>query len=381
LRPFIHFLAAALILLIGGCEPISYKEYRMEPYTGAFSWERVTKKAAWSNRYDHAAVVFDGKIWIFGGYDSGRLKGDSYLEDVWNSEDGKEWTLVTESAPWNGRRGHTVTVFNDGSGEALYLVGGFEADESTGYRQYTNDVWKSVNGKDWTQIKGRTYPVGNMDSDFMPRMDHVCLAAQQNGTDYMFLIGGTSQLEDFTGTYSQLYFHDVWRTEDGIVWEKLASNDFGMRAELAACMDPATGRIYLHGGTHGVTFDNEDLDNHPGEDYYSVWYSDNGTDWIPDLTFSLLRAGHSLILYDGSLWLFPGKIDNQEHTRYAEGDYYYTYRNEGNTGWTLDSEGSAFSGRHSYTTVLFDGKVWVLGGETADNGPNNDVWCGNLKAK
>ena len=105
------------ILLITSCEPISIKDYQMEPYSGAFTWTAITKKAAWSNRYDHAAVVFKGKMWIFGGYDSSRMKGDTYLEDIWNSTNGKDWTLVTDSAPWKGRRGQTVTLFNDGTGD------------------------------------------------------------------------------------------------------------------------------------------------------------------------------------------------------------------------------------------------------------------------
>ena len=29
-------------------------------------------------------------------------------------------------------------------------------------------------------------------------------------------------------------------------------------------------------------------------------------------------------------------------------------------------------------SIEFEGKIWILGGETANNGPNNDVWCGTL---
>jgi hypothetical protein len=365
-------------LWICSCEPISYKEYRMEPYTGAFTWELVTKKAEWSNRYDLAAVAFQGKLWIFGGYDSGRTRGDTYLEDIWSSADGKSWTLVTEKAPWKGRRGHTVTVFDDGTGEALYLIGGFEVDEETGYRQYTNDVWKSEDGMTWTQIKDRSYPVDNMDSDFMPRFNHACVAASQGGNNFLYIIGGTTMLEDFEGAYAQVYFHDVWRSEDGTSWEKLDNTDFGQRSEHSVCVDPSNGRIYMHGGIHSTTFDNEELYNQPGRDYYGVWYTDDGINWLVDETFSLERAGHSLILFEQSLWLFPGKEDNQDQLRFAEGDFYYTYRKKEGESWALDSQGSAFSGRHSYATVEFNGRVWVLGGETADNGPNNDVWCGTL---
>ena len=371
-------LIILLAIFLWSCEPISYKDYRMEPYTGAFSWELVSKKAEWSNRYDHAAVAFDGKLWIFGGYDAGRTRGDTYLEDVWNSTDGTSWSLVTDTAPWKGRRGHTVTVFDDGSGEALFLVGGFEVDEETGYRQYTNDVWKSVDGQNWTRIKERTYPVEDMDADFMPRFDHACVAANHGGIAYLYIMGGSTMLEDFKGFFSFHYFHDVWRSENGRDWEKLDNNDYGQRSQHSAFTDPSTGRIYLHGGTHSVNFDNDSLYNHPVENFYGIWSSDDGISWEVDESFSLERAGHTFLMFQDSQWLFPGKLDNQEHLRFTVDDLYFTYRKEGGADWDLDSQGSAFSARHSYAMVEFEGKIWVLGGETADNGPNNDIWCGTL---
>ncbi len=369
---------ALLIFMLASCDPMSIKEYRMEPYSGALAWEQITSKAAWSNRYDHAAVAFKGKIWIFGGYDSGRLRGDTYLEDIWSSANGKDWVMVTDSAPWKGRRGHTVTVFDDGTGEALYLIGGFEVDEKTGYRQYTNDCWRSADGSAWTRIKERTQADRVITGDFMPRFNHACVAARQGGINYLYLIGGSTMLEGTEGGYSCIYFHDVWRSQNGISWVKLDNNDFGMRSELAACADPNSGRLYIHGGIFGVTFDNEDLFNQPGEFYYHVWYSDDGTSWQPDESFSTLRAGHTLMNYGQSLWLFPGKEDSYREIRYAEDSLYYTYRKAADQVWALDSKGSAFSGRHSYAAVDFMNALWILGGETADNGPNNDVWRGTL---
>ncbi len=372
------FLFFVTMLLLNSCDPMSYSEWGMEPYTGALTWKLVTKKAQWSNRYDHAATAFQGKLWIFGGYDSGRTKGDTYLEDVWSSSDGKEWSLVTDSAPWKGRQGHTVTVFNDGSGDALYLVGGFEVDEKTGYRQYTNDVWKSVDGLNWIQIKNRTYPIEDMSLDFMPRFNHTCLTASHQGTDYLYIIGGSTMLEQVEGVYSTHYFHDVWRSVNGRDWQKLDNNDFGQRGEHAACVDPSTGRIYLHGGIYSYQFDNEDLNNQPGPDYYHLWYSDDGITWETEDGFNLVRAGHSMVLFKNALWLLPGKDSKQNELRFSEPDLYYTYTRTEGEAWSLDSEGSAFSGRHSYATVEFDGKIWVLGGETSDNGPNNDVWSGSI---
>lgn len=79
-------------------------------------------------------------MWVTGGYNPGQISGDTYYEDVWSSTDGKSWELVTNNAPWLGRRSHQLVNFDDGSGEAMYLIGGFSVNEETGYRQFNNDV-------------------------------------------------------------------------------------------------------------------------------------------------------------------------------------------------------------------------------------------------
>lgn len=56
-----------------------------------------------------------------------------------NSANGKTWELVQANVPWKGRRGHTVTVFDDGNGEAMFLIGGFSVNEATGYGQYNSE--------------------------------------------------------------------------------------------------------------------------------------------------------------------------------------------------------------------------------------------------
>ncbi len=55
-------------------------------------WVRVTPNAGWQPRDSQGEVVFDNKLWIFGGW------FDSYQappRDVWNSADGITWIKVT----------------------------------------------------------------------------------------------------------------------------------------------------------------------------------------------------------------------------------------------------------------------------------------------
>ncbi|NCB02965.1 MAG: hypothetical protein EOM67_12470, partial [Spirochaetia bacterium] len=125
-------------------------------YDGALEFTRTVPKQAIEPRMDHATVVFDNKIWVFGGYNpNARGNRDTYLEDVWYTEDGINWINVTMNAPWQGRRGHEVVVYND----ELYLIGGFRVYRENGktYGGAVNDVWKSPNGRDWTKIKEYSY--------------------------------------------------------------------------------------------------------------------------------------------------------------------------------------------------------------------------------
>jgi hypothetical protein len=372
-------LPILLTALLCSCEFESYREYGIKPYDGALTFEEVTAKAEWKNRFDHAAVAYDDKLWIFGGYNPGEMKGDTYYEDVWNSSDGIAWEQVTEAAPWNGRRGHTVNVFDDGTGEAIYLIGGFTVNESSGYREYTNDVWKSTDGQNWTQIKERTYPPLDSMYDWFPRMNHVTLTVNTDSANYLYIIGGKTQLEKHAGRYADEYFNDVWRSTDGIDWEKLDNNDFGIRAGHAGAVDQETGRIYIHGGVHGVIFDTPDNASHPVENFYSLWSSPDGITWTAeynedelDASF-IYRAEHQMLFSEGTLWVFPGMTESNVHYHFTRDYQLATWRYD-NGSFSLDSEGSDIRARHSYPTVMFHDKIWFLGGFTSNLGQNNDVW-------
>ncbi len=373
-------------LLLAGCEFMSYDEYELPVYDGVYNWVEVTKNADWSNRLDHAAVAFDNKLWVLGGYNPGEMKGDTYCEDVWSSADGKNWDLVLERAPWDGRRGHSVIVFDDGSGPAMYLLGGFTVHEATGYRQYSNDVWKSTDGKIWTEIKANNNPfdANGTWGSWIPRMNHSCVVANHGGTDYIYLIGGFTMLNELSGRYATKYFNDVWRSSDGISWDSLPNNDYGIRAEHGAVVNPGTGRIYIQGGSYGVVFEPVLGTSHPITDWESVWSSDDGINWIPEMDASLelnyfLRVDHQLVYYNNTIWSLPGKNSSTVHYHFTYDHNYTIWSIDDDNYWSVDSEGEAFDARHGYPSVVFDNKVWILGGQTNRQGQANDVWYGEIK--
>ena len=98
------------------------------------NWTEEIQVNSFSERFGHASVVFDGKIWVIGGSDFSGV-----LNDVWSSSDGVNWTQETANANFTKRYLHTTVVFKD----KMWVVGGedgtFENDE----------VWSSSDGINW----------------------------------------------------------------------------------------------------------------------------------------------------------------------------------------------------------------------------------------
>ena len=377
MKKSLAIIVCLILFSIAGCEFISFDEHNVDEYTGDFTWTQIVKNADWDNRWDHASLVFNDKLWIIGGYNSGNHGQDPYYEDVWSSEDGENWTLVLEDAPWKGRRGHQLISFEN----AMYLIGGFYVDEANGYRNYANDVWKSTDGEVWIEIKPIFTPELDSLIDWYPRFNHSCTVAMHGGINYIYLIGGATMIPGKSGEYAVKYFNDVWRSTDGIKWEQMPANDFGIRSEHALTVDSATGTLYLQGGIHGRVFESADQSKQPIPDWHWLWTSTDGVNWIPanDLdSFNqsyLYRAQHQMMFYDNYLWTFPGKHTYESH--YSKNDNYYTiWKRDDVNNWTIDSHGAPFSGRYGYTLEKFQGNIWILGGVYSYGGPSNDIWKG-----
>jgi len=109
-------------------------------------WDCVTKKAGWSARCGAAGVVFKNKMWILGGIERYLDGNASHLKnDVWSSSDGKTWTQVTAKAPWAPRAFHGAVVFQG----KIWVFGGGNYQPS--YQGF-NDVWSSPDGVNWTKV-------------------------------------------------------------------------------------------------------------------------------------------------------------------------------------------------------------------------------------
>lgn len=288
-----------------------------------FPWMCLTANSEFPARDSAGELVFQEKLWLFGGYNH-----TGNLNDVWSSEDGLHWTdegfvpceaeiihpislvfqnrmwvsciggeffssedgnhwvLEAENPPWADRTGFGLagTVFKD----HIWVMGGGPHDLDF------NPVWSSPNGKDWELVTDK--------APWEPRQIFGGLVVFK---DRMFLIGGGVS-SGFENSYRA--FTDIWVTEDGVNWEILLSK----------------------------------------------------VPWQP-------RIWESMVIFEDTLWLVGGASRFPTLRNFND-----IWVSEDGLQWRESEYGSAWTARHESSVLSKNGKLWVIAGN--DGWVKNDVW-------
>jgi hypothetical protein len=165
--------------------------------------------APWGPRGGPVGVVFAGAMWLLGGsYYPGTDKQSAetvFYNDVWRSVDGIEWEQVVEDAPWQGRIFHNVVQL----GDKLLLMGGITETGAV------NDVWGSSDGLEWNLLTA--------DAPWSRRYHPETVVFQ----DKLWLLGGYSLVDELAA--------EIWTTTDGSEWQLEATDvPWGPRYEFLA---------------------------------------------------------------------------------------------------------------------------------------------------
>lgn len=204
-------------------------------------WEPMTSDAEWATfpekcqppfgppvsqgRAGLSAVSFKGKLWVLGGSqgdDTSLIPGGGgedcrdFFNDVWYSQDGSEWHLATDDAPWEARAGGIAVV----KGGWLYYMGGekgFVAETD-----YFNDVWRTQDGMNWEKVM--TSPEGQR---WSPRPGHKCSVV----ANHFVCMGG------FGTPFNP---SDIWVSKDGADWTKVSDTPWNNNpiSNVFACPPP-----------------------------------------------------------------------------------------------------------------------------------------------
>lgn|GEM_PF-1651972 len=203
--------------------------------TGA-NWAQVAPAGGkiWSPRSNFGCVVFQNKLWVFGGYDN----NGNFLNDVWSSPDGQTWTLETSSPGWTPRAYFSATTFilPSSSTNQIWLCGGYtEANISAPVNEvyYTNDgvhwskwttssvPWPPRSGALFQQVGDALWLCGGTDDNATPFRDAWAI----NGSQYS-LWGQFDQQAPWTGVYP-LNVPGTSATFNGLMWFMGTNSQFG----------------------------------------------------------------------------------------------------------------------------------------------------------
>jgi Kelch motif len=106
----------------------------------AWSWQLARSQPGWPERMGHSALVFDGKLWVIGGYDG---EGNSFEDAHYYDTTLNTWTECKNTNGWHGGCLMGAAAFEGTQGNKLYLHGG--RTQPLSVKRYS-DVWTVSKG-------------------------------------------------------------------------------------------------------------------------------------------------------------------------------------------------------------------------------------------
>jgi hypothetical protein len=164
------------------------------------------------------------------------------------------------------------------------------------------------------------------------------------------------------GGYDGSYRNDVWNSADGVAWTAAtASASWPGRYGHSAVSH--NGRLWVMGGLYYNTGTMQST-------YFNdVWSSAAGTSWSQTATPAPMwtgRQNHSSVVFDGKIWVMGGEDQDRNLLR----DVWYS---EDGANWTQATSAAPWIGRHRHASVVFNGEIWVMGGISGFT-LLNDIW-------
>lgn len=243
--------------------------------TDGKTWTLVEQEAPWKHSDLSMAVVYHGRMWFMGGWYNGRLPGHSAGNAVWSSADGKDWQRVTASAEWTPRLAAALVVFRD----RMWLLGGTENYYFGDAGSLKNDVWSSRDGRQWK--------LETADAGWSPRAYHQAVVLD----DCIYVMGGGNYVPEYEAK------NDVWMSRDGVHWEQV-TDAAPWHPRLWFSSVVYRDRMWVLGG----------WSNHPSRNWGDVWHSRDGRRWqqLHSDTIWKARHEHSAFVFRDKLWLAGG---------------------------------------------------------------------------
>jgi Big-like domain-containing protein len=185
--PFL-FARGDQLLLVGGAEfnatgPNYFRQVWQS--SDGKNWTKLTDSVPFDALNLNQVVDLNGKLLAFV---PNSTNGGGTLPEVWSSTDGAGWSLLSAHPPFAPRYSYKVVVHNN----LVWVIGGLSSGG------FVPDVWSSADGAAWAQVTS-----------------NLTLPARQYGPSVS--IGGNMCLY---GNVLPLTLYEVWCSSDGFAWQK-----------------------------------------------------------------------------------------------------------------------------------------------------------------
>lgn len=268
------------------------------------------------------------------------------------------WSLVTTDSGVPMRDGAGALTW----GRELLLIGGWNPIDPHNYsRVVSNDVWRSVDGETWTQIKPNTYT-----PDFVPDSDwpgrHTAGYAVHDGA--IWILGGD--------TTSGWYQNDVWRSIDGVQWTRV-TNNVPWAPRILHVAGSFDGYLWVMGGQ---TIHEPGPNLAPDAIYDDIWRSRDGANWeqvhVEGKHWSPRGMIDRLVVHDERMWILgggtypnPGQPDREYSNE--------VWSSADGAHWTFHGE-APWAPRQYHNAESWNGELWVMAGAGNYTNLPSDTW-------
>jgi hypothetical protein len=347
-------------------------------------------------RADHAAVAYNGYMYIIGGNE---LTSDTNCKDSGTSvycndvqvatinADGTLGTWAVDASSYFSipRWQHSAVAYNG----YMYIMGGEQVSSTTtckdsGSSTYCNDVQVATINSDGTL---GTWAVDSSSYFAFPRANHS--SAVYNG--YLYLTGGriNSSSTDCKDSGTNQLCNDVQYVQlnsDGTLgtWATDSSSYIAFPRYYSE-MFAHNGYLYVAGGqiSASATDCKDSSNNVYCNDVQNAQINSDGTlgAWSTDASsyFAYPRYYHSMVAYNGYLYITGGFQSSSATTCKDSGTSQYCndvqFIRIGESGgaessWTTDASSYFSFSRDAHTTVAYNGYLYVVGGHHSGSDTN-----------
>ncbi len=301
-----------------------------EAYAITYGWHKVTDLAAWGQRCGFGAVVYNNKMYVIGGMDVSGV----YHNSIHSSTNGANWIAdFIDTAPSASVPVQRYRMAVTATPSAIWMIGGLDA---LGNRYADAWLWNGAWSKTTSNLSsGR---------DLFPALN----------------FGGNIWVSGGLVTGSPYYIAEVAHSSDGSSWTTATSLTSSRGGHSMIVFN---GSMWVLGGAQfgGIVIPSNDvLETSDGTSWSTAPVS--GTRWTA-------RFGHTSVSYGGLMWVICGSVGDLGGPFSKE----VWYSSDGST-WNQLPVPSDFTARAFHASVVYQNRLWVMGGQSGVAAYLSDVW-------